>query len=84
LPDGCAPVGPISSDQNLLFTLGHGKNHAGQVCILKPQTFELLGTLPVLSGDADGWMDWLYLSPDGRQLIVIVGSGIIYVYQVAQ
>jgi WD40 repeat protein len=84
LPDGCAPVGPITSDQNLLFTRGYDQQYAGEICILNPQTLELLGTLPVLSSDSgDGWVGWLYLSPDGRQLIVTVGSGIIYVYQIA-
>jgi WD40 repeat protein len=84
LPDGCAPMGPISSDQKLLFTLGYGhEQHTGEICIMNPQTFELLGTIKVVSGDDnDGWLDWLYLSPDGRQLIVTVGSGVIYVYQI--
>lgn len=83
LPNGCAPIGPLSADKNLLFTRGYGHDHAGEVCILDPQNFNLLGTIKVIANDEDdAWMDWLYMSPDGRQLIVTVGSGIIYVYQI--
>lgn len=84
LPDGCSPVGPITKDQNLLFTVGYGMHHAGEICILNPQTFELLNTISVIASEKDGWLNWLYLSPDGKQLIATVGSGIVYVYQIVK
>jgi len=84
LPKGCVPSGPISNDGQLLFTRGYGRYHGGEICILNPETFDLLGTLSILPDDDDGWIDWLYLSPDGKQLLVTVGSGIVYVYQIAE
>lgn len=77
LPEGCSAVGPQSVDQKLLFTLGYD-SHEGEVCILNAETMELLGSLRA------PWANWLYLSPDGKQLIVMVGSGSVYVYQIVQ
>jgi WD40 repeat protein len=75
LPEGCAPVGPKSIDQKLLFTLGV-ETHDGEICVLNAETMELLDLVLV------PWANWLYLSPDGKQLIVTAGSGIVYVIQV--
>jgi len=77
LPEGCSSVGPQSVDQKLLFTLGYD-SHEGEICILNAESMELLGSLQA------PWANWLYLSPDGKQLIVTVGSGSVYVYQIVQ
>ncbi|MBN2118790.1 MAG: hypothetical protein JW730_19630 [Anaerolineales bacterium] len=83
LPEGCAPAGPISSDGQVMFTRGY-KKHEGEICILNAQTLDFLGEIYIApkSDTSIEWVDWLYLSPDGRQLIVTVGSGIVYVYQI--
>ena len=84
LPKGCSPSGPISRDGQLLFTVGYDRDDGGEICILNPATYELLETISVIPGDGSGWVDWVYLSPDGRQLLVTVGSGIVYVYQIGE
>jgi WD40 repeat protein len=83
LPAGCSPIGPESSDGKLRFTRGYDTRE-GKVCILDVETLNLLGEIYVMpeSDTYIEWVDWLYLSPDGRQLIVTVGSGVIYVYQI--
>ncbi|MBK9006754.1 MAG: hypothetical protein IPM31_07135 [Anaerolineae bacterium] len=85
LPKGCSPLGPISADGELLFTRGY-ESREGKICILDPNSLVLLGEIRVTS-ESDTyieWVNWLYLSPDGKQLIVTVGSGIVYVYQIVQ
>lgn len=84
LPKGCSSAGPVSKDGRLLFTVGYDRYHGGEICILDPVTFELLDTISVVSKDDTRWVDWIYLSPDGKQLIVTVGSGVVYVYQIIQ
>jgi WD40 repeat protein len=83
IPEGCSPIGPISADGNLVFTPGYD-NREGRICILDAQSSSLLGEIQVIpeSNSEIRWVDWLYLSPDGQQLIVTVGSGIVYVYQI--
>jgi len=82
LPKGCASTGPVSADKGLIFTRGYDKRE-GKICILDADKMSLLGEILVVpESDNLGWMDWLYLSPDGGQLIVTVGSGVIYVYQI--
>jgi WD40 repeat protein len=83
LPAGCSPAGPRSSDKALMFTRGY-ETREGKICILDTGTLALLGEIHVMpeSDSYIEWVDWLYLSPDGRQLIVTVGSGIVYVYQI--
>ena len=83
LPSGCSPAGPITSDGKIMFTRGYDTRE-GKICILNTNTLNLLGEIYVTpeSDTYMEWVDWLYLSPDSRQLIVTVGSGIIYVYQI--
>ncbi|MFT3891960.1 MAG: WD40 repeat domain-containing protein [Anaerolineales bacterium] len=82
-PDGCASVGPLSQDKNILFTRGY-KDHEGEICVLNAQTMELLNTISVMQSDYKSlqWVDWPFVSPDGKQLIVTGGSGFVYVYQI--
>lgn len=85
LPKGCSPLGPVSADGKLLFTRGYDSRE-GKICILDSNSLNLLGEIYVMP-DSDTyieWVNWLYLSPDGKQLIVTVGSGIVYVYQIVQ
>lgn len=84
IPTGCAPVGPLSQDKTLLFTRGY-EEREGQICILNAQTMELLNTIRVIQQPTYRslqWVDWPFISPDGKQLIVTGGSGFIYVYQI--
>lgn len=85
LPNGCSPLGPLSTDRKLLFTRGYD-SHEGEICILDPDSLVLLGKIYVMPENDTyiEWVNWLYLSPDGKQLIVTVGSGIVYVYQIVQ
>jgi WD40 repeat protein len=85
LPNGCAPSGPVTKDGAIMFTRGY-ETREGNLCILDAASLTLLGEIYVMpeSDTHIEWVDWLYLSPDGRQLIVTVGSGVIYVYQIVQ
>lgn len=78
-------MGPISIDGQLLFTRGYDTRE-GKICILDSNSLNLLGEIYIMpeSDTHIEWVNWLYLSPDGKQLIVTVGSGIVYVYQIAQ
>lgn len=83
LPEGCSPVGLISKDERVMFTRGYS-NREGKICILDTESMTLLDEI-YITPERDThieWVNWLYLSPDGKQLIVTVGSGIIYVYQI--
>ncbi len=75
MPQGCSPVGPKSNDQKLLFTIGYDI-HEGELCIINTETMELLQLAHT------PWANWVYLSPDGKQLIVTAGSGVMYIFQV--
>jgi hypothetical protein len=86
-PD-CAPTGPVSKDGQLMFTRGDN-SRAGEICVLEPASRRLIESFQVLPAASitrrnAGYMaiDWLYLSPDGRQLIVTTLSGVIFVYQI--
>jgi len=83
LPNGCSPAGPVTRDGMIMFTRGYGTRE-GKICILQTNSLNLAGEIYV-TPESDSyieWVDWLYLSPDGKQLIVTVGSGVIYVYQI--
>ena len=84
LPEGCAPAGPVSKDGELLFTKGYD-NREGQICILDAQDLRMIQAIQVIPIDARAYaaIDWLYLSPDGSQLIVNTLGGLIYVYSIA-
>ena len=83
LPEGCSPLGPVSNDGAIMFTRGY-ETREGKICILDAKSLSLVGEIYVMpeSDTYIEWVDWLYLSPDGRQLSVTVGSGIVYVYQI--
>lgn len=83
LPAGCSPVGPTTTDGSLMFTQGFDE-HAGQICILNAGDYQLVQTMP-LNASMDSNNDpmaWLYLSPNGNQLLVSTYSGVIHVFQV--
>jgi WD40 repeat protein len=83
-PTGCVPFGPLSQDKTLLFTRGY-EEHEGEICILNAQNMDLLNTIQVIQQPAHRslqWVDWPFISPDGKQLIVTGGSGFVYVYQI--
>jgi WD40 repeat protein len=87
LPKGCSPIGPVSKDGQLLFTVGYNRYDGAEICILNPSTYDLVGTISVVENEVDersDWVNWLYLSPDGQQLLATVGSGIVYVYQIVE
>jgi len=83
LPADCAASGPVTLDGELRFTLGYNSRD-GLVCVLDAATNALVETIQVVPPPADQYyfLDWLYLSPDGRQLVLSAGPGVIYVYQV--
>jgi WD40 repeat protein len=84
LPEDCLGAGPLSADGSLRFTIGYGPRN-GQVCVLDASNFSLLSTLQIIPPPADQFffLSWVYLSPDGKQLIASASTGAIYVYQVA-
>jgi WD40 repeat protein len=84
LPEGCAPTGPISRDGELLFTRGYDSRE-GQICILDAKDLHLVKTIEIVPRDAYTYVtvDWIYLSPDGKQLIINTLNGSIYVYGIA-
>jgi WD40 repeat protein len=82
IPDGCAPLGPVSNDGKVLFTRGYDA-HEGEICILNAESKEMIRTLTIIQSEPrDYFVDWLFLSPDGKQLVVTLESGVIYVYHV--
>ena len=88
LAPGCYLSGPASVDGALLFTIGYD-THAGQICILDAKDYHLVGQMVVVPQsaifeDTDPYhlINWLFISPDGRQLIVDTVGGAILVYQV--
>jgi WD40 repeat protein len=84
LEPGCSPFGAASADGQLRFTLGHD-SRAGQVCILDARDLSLRAAIQVMPGGETAPYVWgLELSPDGRQLAVIVEGGLVYIYQTAQ
>jgi hypothetical protein len=85
LAEGCASVGPTTVDGKLMFTKGYDARE-GQICILNAEDMQLLQTMDVKSDMANSYdpLGWLYLSPDGRQLLVSSYSGVLQVYQIAE
>ena len=82
VPEGCAPVGPTTSDQQITFTRGYDK-HEGQICVLNASSMELIRTITVAPFEKGNYfVGWLYLSPNSKQLIVTMESGMVYVYQI--
>ncbi|HNT24238.1 MAG TPA: WD40 repeat domain-containing protein [Anaerolineales bacterium] len=77
-PFNCAPTGPLSQDGRLRFSIGL-KNMTGRICILNAGDNHLLASFEV---PAQHSLAWVYLSPDGRQLIVTSDAGPVYVYAV--
>lgn len=71
--------GPVSNNKKIMFTLGY-KAHAGQLCVLDAQNVSPLKTIKITRVTDWYFLDWLYLSPNGEQLIVTTGNGVIYVY----
>jgi len=83
LPAGCALSGPQTPDGKLRFTRGY-EDLEGRVCILDAVDLHLVQTIQVLPTAMNEieWMKWLYLSPDGKQLVVDTRSGVLFVYQI--
>lgn len=88
LEAGCTAAGPRSVDGKLLFTIGYD-DHEGEICILDAQDYHLLDTIVVIPADSIledvppyNLINWIFLSPDGRHLIVDTLSGTLLVYQV--
>jgi WD40 repeat protein len=83
LPAGCAAAGPLTANGELRFTLGYDSRE-GQICLLNAADNSLLDSIQISpsSGQTTTRIAWLYLSPQGDQLIVTTGSGVVLVYQV--
>ncbi|MBP7691613.1 MAG: WD40 repeat domain-containing protein [Anaerolineales bacterium] len=75
----CFGAGPLSADGRWRFTLGL-QARAGQVCVLDAADGSLVTTLPVAPNPAKlkRPLSWLYLSPNGAQLVVTGISGELY------
>lgn len=89
LEAGCTAAGPHSADGELLFTIGYDA-HEGEICVLDAQDYHLLDTIVVIPADSIledvppyNLINWLFLSPDGRHLIVDTVSGTLLVYQIS-
>lgn len=82
-PTECAANGPVTPDGRLRFSVGFDSLE-GRVCVLDAESNELLRTFQVLPGgeNAYNYLNWVYLSPDGDQLLVSAASGVLYVFQV--
>jgi hypothetical protein len=66
-----------------MFTKGYD-THEGEICILDTNDQHLVQTMEVTSKIASNYdpISWMYLSPDGKQLLVSLYSGILQVYQI--
>lgn len=89
LEEGCTPAGPRSVDGRLLFTIGYEK-HESEICILDANDYHLVDSIVVIPADSIfedvppyNLINWIFLSPDGRHLIVDTVSGTLLVYQIA-
>jgi WD40 repeat protein len=80
-PKDCFAIGPKSLDEKLTFTLGY-ESREGQICVLNTDTRELIRTIPVEKTPSNYFVEWLYISPDGKQLLVTTVSGVSYIYQI--
>lgn len=83
LPEDCILSGPVTTDGKVRFTIGV-ESRNGQICILDETDFSLLQTIEVLPSSAASAAPiyWLYLSPNGAQLIVNLYEGAMLVYEV--
>ena len=84
LPEGCAPFGPVLDDGRILISKGYD-DRSGQLCVLDAETYELLHSIDVVSNASSSRyldIDWVYLSPNQKQLIANVHGGVLYVYQI--
>ena len=76
----CTGFGPFSPDGQWRIT----SDNAGNLCLLAAEDGVLLSRLEVLPPGLRGrelYLDWAYISPDQRQLIVDVSPGALYVFQ---
>lgn len=82
-PGECAPIGPITADGKLMITRGY-LNNEGKLCVLTTGSRTLVGIIDVIPVEYpyDDYLVWVYLSPDGRQLVTNTNRGVIYVYQI--
>jgi WD40 repeat protein len=81
--EDCATVGPITADGKLMFSKGYDTRE-GEICILDTTDQHLVQTMEVTPKIASNYdsISWMYLSPDGSQLLVSLYSGILQVYQI--
>ena len=84
-PKDCATIGPATADGKLMFTKGYDTRE-GEVCILDTTDQHLVQALEVKSKITSNYdpISWLYLSPDGSQLLISSHSGILQVYQIKE
>ena len=82
-PEGCVYPGPTTADGSYVLTRGYDGGE-GQICVLDSDNLSLEMTIEVIApeGEDDVVINWLYLSPDSKQLIVDTYGGIVYVYQI--
>jgi WD40 repeat protein len=81
LPEGCAASGPVTADGRLMFSVGY-ESREGEICVLDAADLHLIRTIRVLpSSSGEFTLDWVYLSPDGSQLLT-TNLGSLYVYQI--
>ncbi len=80
----CGSDGPITPDGGLLFTRGYGQ-YEGSICVLDAKDLSLRHLIPVIPGpeETEGLLGWPRLSPDGGQLSIVTGEGVIYVFEVS-
>lgn len=82
-PNDCSPNGPITQDGRLRFTRGVGSRD-GQICLLNEAGQTLRGVIEVVDGVTRYTaIRWLYLSPDGTQLLVNLNDGAVLVFEVS-
>jgi len=79
-PFNCISAGPVTKDGNLRFTFGLA-NMQGRICILDAHDNHLIDSFEIPDGTRTSW---LYISPNGSQLIVTSYDGPIYVYQIQE
>ncbi len=85
VPYGCSLAGPITTDGKLVYTVGID-NLEGRICVLSTKDYSYLGSIQVITNPESSsvYTDWIYLSPDGKQLIVTTTSGVVIVYQIVK
>jgi WD40 repeat protein len=83
IPEGCYINGATSNDGKLIFSKGYDQ-YLGEICVRKSESNKLIARLDIIPEDLSDYLaiDWLYLSPEGNQLLVSTTSDVIYVYQI--